>query len=260
MGDTQDASLISAGVQQTFEGIVDHLREVWERIGAHIRPAMEAARAMVTRMDEQLRAAFSAVRDGLKLAFQAIRPAIDVGMAALARIAHYLYETSTERLAGRLRSCSNPRLDAAADFLERTDRTLSELPVVDEPRGSDVESYEAVIAMHTAVGALEEVACQVAGTPTSTLPKALRTLVRCGVISKEQAAPMDSLYRLHRNRTRGVGHGADAAPNVIAEGVMWQVRQSIFVLLNAAGIGTVLSPVSNRIEYRSSAALATGGA
>ena len=210
-------------------------------------------------MAENLEAAFAAARDRLRLAFQTIGSAVGSIADWIIQGVHYLYEISTKRLVSRLLSGSNSKLHAAAFFLERADCTLSQLPPVDEAGGSDVESYEAVSAMHDAVGALEEVACQVAGTPTSTLPKALKKLVRRGMITRGQSAPMNSVYVL-RNETRGVGHGADAAPNVIARAVMWQVRAGIFVLLNAAGIGSIASAPGSGIAYRSGAALATGGA
>lgn len=145
--------------------------------------------------------------------------------------------------------------EAVAQHFEAQRRTLEELDqcasaLEDDPRQEHRDAgvflrkaldgyYEASEAqddyrfadvIHWAVGALEEVVCQMPGVKAKTLGQALKELEAAGVISPEDGEWLEEAYKV-RSKARGVGHGAGGAPEYVATYVLFRVRAGLGVLL-----------------------------
>ena len=92
------------------------------------------------------------------------------------------------------------------------------------------DSYKFADVIHWAVGALEEVLCQLPGVKAKTLGQALKQLEAADVISNEDRGWLEEIYRL-RNEKRGIGHGAGGAPEYVAIYVLFSVRAGLDMFL-----------------------------
>ena len=113
----------------------------------------------------------------------------------------------------------------AGAFLRKAVRGFEEAVEAEED-----DEYTFADVIHWAVGALEEVVCQLPGVRSKTLGKALAELEKSGAISPEDRKWIEEVYTL-RSRERGIGHGAGDAPEYAARYVLFRVRWGLAFFL-----------------------------
>ena len=129
-----------------------------------------------------------------------------------------------ESLARRMATKSELE-DAAAYLVAAAELHEESEDELDSPR-----------VIHDSVGALEELARQLAGKPTITLDSAIRILIRRRRISQAEGDWMLEAYRI-RGETPGAGHGAGRAPKLVAHFVLFRVQRAVRLLLDRFDIG-----------------------
>lgn len=181
--------------------------------------------ASLAKALRDLQPTMRAISESLAVRMRDLVPA----MRAIRDLALEALRRSPSVLARRMRL--NQELHDAAHFLLDAHANLV--------KNVDEREYPGVI--HDAVGALEELACRLAGGRNGRLDGAVKVLVAKGRIKASQGERMLQAYVM-RNRVRGAGHGAGSRPYEVASYVMFRVCEGILVLLDAFEIEEPAEP------------------
>ena len=266
--------------EAALRGMNEALRpmaSIWETavrsMNEALRPMASISEAALRGMNEALRPMASISEAALRGMNEALRPMASISEAALRSITETVRPATTLlirlresliafyrslkaraiQLAARMRSDPRPELTNAGDCFESAWDVFGEGII--SGRISGDESYEARDAIRDVVGAIEELVCQIAHAPTTTLPKAVKRLVRRGVLSEAQGQETCKMYDI-RSSQRGVAHGAGRVPNKMAWRVLLDSVPIVCTILDAADIGTDRDPeLDGRVEWAALPAL-----